>query len=81
MRLNLIRPGKPVENAFAESFIGRLRDECLNENCFISLKDAGDITENWRIDYNGGRPHISLGDLTSKEFVKNTGKNPTTLGL
>jgi putative transposase len=40
VKLNFIRPGKPVENAFAESFIGRLRDECLNENWFINLKDA-----------------------------------------
>ena len=52
VKLNFIRPGKPVENAYAESFNGRLRDECLNTNWFISLKQAREIIENWREDYN-----------------------------
>ena len=43
-----------IGNAYAESFIGRLRDECLNENCFVGLKDARDVIVNWRIDYNDG---------------------------
>jgi putative transposase len=81
VKLNFIRPGKPIENAYAESFIGRLRDECLNENWFISLKDARDIIENWRIDYNEGRPHTSLGGLTPREFVENTGEILTAVGL
>jgi putative transposase len=81
VKLNFIRPGKPVENAFAESFIGRLRDECLNENWFISLKNARDIIENWRIDYNEGRPHTSLGGLTPKEYVENSEKILTAVGL
>ena len=81
VKLNFIRPGKPVENAFAESFIGRLRDECLNENWFISLKDARDIIERWRIDYNEGRPHTSLGGLTPLEYVKNNGKTLIAVGL
>ena len=81
VKLNFIRPGKPVENAFAESFIGRLRDECLNENWFISLKNARDIIESWRIDYNEGRPHTSLGGLTPREYVENTGKTLIAVGL
>ena len=81
MKLNFIRPGKPIENAYAESFIGRLRDESLNENWFISLKDARDIIESWRIDYNDGRPHSSLGGLTPREYVENTGKTLTAVGL
>jgi putative transposase len=74
VRLNFIRPGKPVENAFAESFIGRLRDECLNDNWFLSLKEARAVIESWRKDYNENRPHSSLGGLTPLEFVGSIGK-------
>jgi putative transposase len=81
VKLNFIRPGKPIENAFAESFIGRLRDECLNENWFMSLKHARDIIENWRIDYNEDRPHGSLGGLSPNEFVGNIGKTLIAVGL
>jgi len=81
VKLNFIRPGKPVENAYAESFIGRLRDECLNENWFINLKNARETIESWRIDYNGNRPHTSLGGLTPKEFIENNGKILTAVGL
>jgi putative transposase len=81
VKLNFIRPGKPVENAYAESFIGRLRDECLNENWFISLSHAREVIESWRIDYNEGRPHTSLGGLTPREYVENTGKILTAVGL
>jgi putative transposase len=81
VKLNFIRPGKPIENAYVESFIGRLRDECLNENWFISLKDARAIIECWRIDYNKGRPHTSLGGLTPTEFIENQGKTLTAVGL
>ena len=81
VKLNFIRPGKPIENAYAESFIGRLRDECLNENWFISLNHAREIIENWRIDYNEGRPHTSLGGLTPREFIENTGEILTAVGL
>ena len=56
-----IQPGKPTQNAFAESFIGRLRDECLNETLFASLPEARRIIEAWRVDYNWHRPHSSLG--------------------
>jgi putative transposase len=81
VKLNFIRPGKPIENAYAESFIGRLRDECLNENWFISLKNARDTIESWRMDYNESRPHTSLGGLTPKEFMKNNEKILTAVGL
>lgn len=72
VRLNFIRPGKPIENAFAESFNGRLRDECLNTNWFISLKQAREIIENWREDYNQVRPHSSLNNLTPAEYANTT---------
>ena len=81
VKLNFIWPGKPIENAYAESFIGRLRDECLNENWFISLKDARDIIETWRIDYNDGRPHSSLGGLAPREYVEHSGKILIAVGL
>jgi putative transposase len=70
VKLNFIRPGKPIENAFAESFNGRLRDECLNTNWFINLKEAREIIENWREDYNQVRPHSSLNNLTPAEYAK-----------
>ncbi len=69
VKLNFIRPGKPVENAFAESFIGRLRDECLNTNWFMNLKHARDIIKDWRIDYNQIRPHSSLKGRTPMEYA------------
>jgi len=68
-QLDCIRPGTPVENAFLESFHGRLRDECLNEHQFASLAEAPAIIEAWRLDYNHHRPHSSLGHLTPMEFV------------
>ena len=81
VKLNFIRPGKPIENAYAESFIGRLRDECLNENWFLSLKDARDIIEPWRIDYNEGRPHGSLRGLSAREYVESKGRTLTVVPL
>jgi len=69
VRLHFIEPGKPIQNAFVESFNGRFRDECLNEHWFTSLKDARRIIEDWRIDYNTRRPHSALGYATPKEFA------------
>jgi transposase InsO family protein len=57
--LRFIRPGKPIENAYVESFNGKFRDECLNEHWFISVADAKAVIEAWRVDYNGVRPHSS----------------------
>ncbi|WP_366658514.1 IS3 family transposase [Fodinicurvata sp. EGI_FJ10296] len=67
-----IAPGKPMQNAFAESFIGRLRDECLNEHLFRNLRQARQIIEQWRDDYNHQRPHTSLQGLTPVEFATRT---------
>jgi putative transposase len=69
VKLNFIRPGKPIENAYAESFNGRLRDECLNTNWFINLRQAREIIEEWRVDYNQVRPHSSLNNLTPVEYA------------
>jgi putative transposase len=67
--LDFIHPGKPVENAHIESFNGRLRDECLNVHQFLSLEDARQKIEAWRLDYNQQRPHSALGHLTPSEFL------------
>jgi putative transposase len=64
-----IEPGKPVQNAYIESFNGKFRDECLNENYFTSLVDARVTIEAWRKDYNEVGPHSSLSDLTPADFA------------
>ena len=69
VRIQFIRPGKPVENAFVESFNGKFRDECLNEHWFSDLADARQIVEDWRRDYNEVRPHSSLDNITPKEYL------------
>jgi putative transposase len=65
-----IAPGKPQQNAFVESFIGRLRDECLNETLFSSLPQARVVLAAWRSDYNRTRPHSALGNATPAEFAE-----------
>lgn len=70
VRLDFIRPGKPVENALCESFNGRLRDECLNINEFASLDHARVVLAAWQEDYNHHRPHGSLGHLTPSEYAQ-----------
>ena len=69
--LDFIQPGKPSQNAFAESFNGKFRDECLNQNWFLNMREARELIENWRLDYNNKRPHSSLGQLTPSEYVAN----------
>ena len=69
VRLQFIEPGKPIQNAFIESFNSRFREECLNEHVFVSLADARRKIEQWRIVYNKERPHSSLGYLTPHEFA------------
>jgi putative transposase len=64
VRLDFIRPGKPVENAFIESFNGKLRDECLNSHVFASVAEAQAVLNAWRDDYNAVRPHSGLQDRT-----------------
>src|SRR6059058_5926692 len=68
--LEFIQPGKPVQNAYVESFNGRLRDECLNANWFTSLSDARRKIEAWRQDYNQQRPHSSLDYVPPAEFAR-----------
>ena len=64
-----IAPGKPMQNAFIESFNGRLRDELLNETLFTSLAQARVTLGCWRADYNDTRPHSQLGWRTPSEFA------------
>lgn len=68
--LDYSRPGKPTDNPFVESFNGSFRDECLNTNWFLSLEDAIEKIERWRIEYNCFRTHSSLDDLTPNEVVE-----------
>lgn len=70
VRLEFIEPGKPSQNAFIESFNGRLREECLNANWFLSLADARRKIAAWRKDYNEQRPHSSLGYLPPCQFAQ-----------
>lgn len=69
VRLRFIEPGKPVQNAFVESFNGRFRDECLNLHWFQSLRHARQEIARWRTHYNTERPHSALGYLSPKEFL------------
>jgi putative transposase len=79
--LCFIRPGKPIENAYVESFNGKFRDECLNEHWFVSLADAQAVIEAWRIDYNTVRPHSSLAGATPHDFAMITeGGAPAVAG-
>src|SRR6266446_6272823 len=70
VQLHFITPGRPMENGFIESFNGKFRDECLNENWFLDLADAREKIETWRCDYNQVRPHSALGYLTPAEFAQ-----------
>lgn len=78
-----IAPGKPVQNAFVESFNGRFRDECLNEEVFTSLAEARAVIERWRLDYNQVRPHSAHGGLTPQAaLIRSAGdrlRNPDQL--
>ncbi len=69
VKLHFIERGRPVQNAFIESFNGKMRDECLNEHWFRSLAEARETIEAWRRDYNEVRPHSALGNRTPQEFT------------
>lgn len=69
VKLVLTQPGKPTQNAYVESFNGKFRDECLNENWFVSLEHARAVIATWRQDYNEVRPHSSLSKRTPAEFA------------
>ncbi len=70
VELDFSRLGKPTDNAFIESFNGRVRQECLNENWFLSLEDARQKVENWRQEYNNERPHSALGQMAPAQFAR-----------
>lgn len=70
VELHFITPGRPMENGYIESFNGKFRDECLNENWFLDLADARRKIGDWKWDYNHVRPHSALGYLTPMEFAK-----------
>jgi hypothetical protein len=84
VQLCFIRPGRPVENGFIESFNGRLRDECLNVEWFVSLADAGKKLAKFRQHYNHERPHSALADRTPAAFAelhrRLTEKTSTSMG-
>lgn len=70
VHLEFIRPGRPIDNGYIESFNGRLRDECLNVESFFDLSDVREKLERWRQDYNQVRPHSSLADRAPSEFAR-----------
>ncbi|QNH21161.1 Integrase core domain protein [Xanthomonas sp. GW] len=74
----LIQPGKPTQNAYIESFNGRFRDECLNENCFETLAQAREVIALWRQDYNEVRPHGSIGRIPPAAFAARH-REPSTI--
>lgn len=76
VKLFLIEPGKPNQNAYIESFNGRFRDECLNEHWFTSLPHARAVIEAWRREYNEERPKKSLGGLTPAAYAQKLAKQP-----
>lgn len=70
IELIYIQPGKPIQNCFIESFNGKFRDECLNENLFTSLNHAKELIEKWRVYYNTERIHSSLNYMTPQSYAK-----------
>jgi transposase InsO family protein len=77
--LRLIEPGKPNQNAYIESFNGRLRDECLNEHWFLNLAHAQALIEAWRREYNEERPKKALGGLTPAAYAKQLAEKSATV--
>ena len=78
VKLRFIEPGKPTQNAYIESFNGKFRNECLNDNVFVSLHSAQKIIETWRLDYNSERPHSSLNGMAPTEFARTFEKEQKT---
>jgi putative transposase len=75
--LRLVEPGKPNQNAYVESFNGRLSDECLNEHWFTSLLHARTVIETWRREYNEERPKNVLGGLTPEAYARTLASSDT----
>ena len=69
VQLDFIRPGRPVENGYIQSFNGRLRDECLNVHVFFTLADVREKLEHWLQDYNQVRLHSAIGDYAPSDFA------------
>ena len=72
--LDFSRPGKPTDNAFIEAFNSKLRSECLNVHWFLSIQDACEKLEKWRIHYNEERPHSAIGNIPPITLVKSVGQ-------
>ncbi|MCH2093088.1 MAG: IS3 family transposase, partial [Pseudoxanthomonas sp.] len=81
VQLRLIQPGKPNQNAYVESFNGRLRDECLNEHWFTHLLHVRTVIETWRREYNEERPKKALGGLTPSAYAKQLASATINPGL
>jgi putative transposase len=81
VKLNFIEPGKPTQNGLIESFNGRFRDECLNQEWFSSLKEARQLIEAWRMSYNTQRPHSSLGYLPPDIWAQQQQKTLVLAGI
>ena len=79
VKLTLIEPGKPNQNAYIESFNGRLRDECLNEHWFLNLAHAQTLIEAWRREYNEERPKKALGGLTPAAYARQLASKSATV--
>lgn len=77
VQLRLIEPGKPNQNAYVESFNGRLRDECLNEHWFTHLLHARAVIETWRREYNEERPKAALGGMTPAAYAQHLANTDT----
>ena len=73
VKLHFIRPGKPVENAYIESFNGKFRDECLNEHWFTEPRARAGRHRRLAQDYNEVRPHSALGNIPPAEFARGSG--------
>jgi putative transposase len=78
--LHFIERGKPTQNAFIESFNGKFRDECLNQNWFVDLRGAREMIEAWRREYNESRPHRALGERTPNEFANDFAASHEIIG-
>jgi putative transposase len=70
VHLDYIAPGRPMQNGYVESFNGKFREECLDQNWFQNIQEASIIIEKWRKDYNNNRPHSALGYLTPNEYLR-----------
>jgi len=81
VKLHFIDPGKPVQNAYIESFNGKFRDECLDLHWFTDLADAKEKIESWRVEYNQVRPHSSLGNTTPEAFAERFKTEDPEVGL